>query len=366
MKKLIQKPSNWQDFESLCKMLWGEIWGIPDKVKQNGRLGQEQCGVDVYGRPKNHDKYSGIQCKGKNDNLKSTLTKKEIDTEIENAKSFVPELETFIFATTANKDVKIEQYVREKDVESRKNGGFEILLYCWEDISDLIETNRNTFNYYVTKNQFKTNFALDLTFDNGEKIIKVTPSFQKRIIRYVLENTEEANLHMSTLASTFGKLSQMHRLTAFREKINRSWTRVGMRFKNTGSTVIEDYKLIITPDFDKIREFKDELNSTDIPILRTYHGPFYVFEKEKYAVYKRNDNEPLTQQVEKSIEFFLLLENRESHTINLQCEFFSRDFHFKEVLTLEVEPQYQRTIENIIVQNAIEVRTETVLEDLVN
>ena len=23
----LQKPDNWQDFESLCKKLWGEIWG---------------------------------------------------------------------------------------------------------------------------------------------------------------------------------------------------------------------------------------------------------------------------------------------------------------------------------------------------
>jgi hypothetical protein len=147
MKKSIPKPSNWQDFESLCKMLWGEMWSISDKIKQNGRLGQGQAGVDVYGIPKGNSKYSGIQCKGKSDDLKSKLTTKEIDKEIENAKTFKPELETFIFATTSNKDVKLEQYVREKDIENRKNGGFEILLYCWEDIADLIETNRNTFNY---------------------------------------------------------------------------------------------------------------------------------------------------------------------------------------------------------------------------
>ena len=22
----LKKPSNWQDFEKLCKLLWGEIW----------------------------------------------------------------------------------------------------------------------------------------------------------------------------------------------------------------------------------------------------------------------------------------------------------------------------------------------------
>ena len=63
----IRKPENWQDFEKLCKKLWGEIWNCPDTIKRNGRLGQSQRGVDVYGIPKGESHYYGIQCKGKND-----------------------------------------------------------------------------------------------------------------------------------------------------------------------------------------------------------------------------------------------------------------------------------------------------------
>ena len=73
MKKSLRKPINWQDFESLCKMLWGEIWEISDKIKKNGRLGQAQAGVDVYGVPKNKIRYSGIQCKGKDDYAEAKL-----------------------------------------------------------------------------------------------------------------------------------------------------------------------------------------------------------------------------------------------------------------------------------------------------
>lgn len=39
-----KKPSNWQDFEMLCKLLWGEVWGIADSIKRNGRQGQNQHG----------------------------------------------------------------------------------------------------------------------------------------------------------------------------------------------------------------------------------------------------------------------------------------------------------------------------------
>jgi len=66
MKKSIRKPENWQDFENLCKKLWGEIWDCAE-IKKNGRSGQNQQGVDVYGIPKFDTEYYGIQCKGKDD-----------------------------------------------------------------------------------------------------------------------------------------------------------------------------------------------------------------------------------------------------------------------------------------------------------
>ena len=44
----IQKPANWQDFETLCMKLWGRIWDCADTIKKNGRAGQKQYGVDIY------------------------------------------------------------------------------------------------------------------------------------------------------------------------------------------------------------------------------------------------------------------------------------------------------------------------------
>ena len=81
----LQKPDNWQDFESLCKKLWGEIWGCSDSIKKHGRKGQAQHGVDVYGIPRDETMYYGIQCKGKDDYTRSKLTQEEVDEEIEKA-----------------------------------------------------------------------------------------------------------------------------------------------------------------------------------------------------------------------------------------------------------------------------------------
>jgi hypothetical protein len=44
------RPINWQDFESLAKKQWGEIWNCTN-IRKNGCRGNNQHGVDVYGRP---------------------------------------------------------------------------------------------------------------------------------------------------------------------------------------------------------------------------------------------------------------------------------------------------------------------------
>ena len=42
----LRRPANWQDFESLCLLLWRAEWKSED-IKKNGRNGQAQKGVDI-------------------------------------------------------------------------------------------------------------------------------------------------------------------------------------------------------------------------------------------------------------------------------------------------------------------------------
>lgn len=104
----IPPPSNWQDFEELCRRLWGEVWQCPNEIMSNGKRGDNQNGVDIYAIPKGENEYFGIQCKLKEQLTDKKLTTNEIDSEIEKAKSFQPALKFFIFATTASKNAKIE------------------------------------------------------------------------------------------------------------------------------------------------------------------------------------------------------------------------------------------------------------------
>jgi hypothetical protein len=104
--RALPEPKNWQDFERLCFDLYRHIWKTTD-ADMNGRQGQPQAGVDVYGTDRVEDKLVGVQCKGKDQGYGNKLIEKELREEIEKAKIFIPALDVFIVATTAPNDVHI-------------------------------------------------------------------------------------------------------------------------------------------------------------------------------------------------------------------------------------------------------------------
>lgn len=126
-------PENWQDFEALCCELWSHLWQDPN-TQRNGRQGQPQAGVDIFGRPHNGEEWFGVQCKLKDDLFKTPLTKTEIQSEVDKAKTFQPRLSEFVIATTAPKDVKIQQLVREITQVQLAAGSFPVHIWFWEDI----------------------------------------------------------------------------------------------------------------------------------------------------------------------------------------------------------------------------------------
>ncbi|WP_375566688.1 hypothetical protein [Oceaniradius stylonematis] len=102
----INAPSTWQAFEDLICALFAEAWKDPTAQK-NGRNGQPQHGVDVYGSPEwKPGVYFGVQCKGKNRGFSAKATKTEFDRELAKAEKFAPTLGKWYFATTAEVDVK--------------------------------------------------------------------------------------------------------------------------------------------------------------------------------------------------------------------------------------------------------------------
>lgn len=243
----LKKPSNWQDLEKLCKLLWGEIWDCSDSIKRHGRTGQNQHGVDVYAYVEKYQGYCGIQCKGKDDYTNAQLTEDEIDNEIEKAITFEPALKLLIFATTANKDAKIEGYIRKKDVENRGKGLFKVDIASWEDIVDLLEQYRTTYNWYVNNCQFKDATDVSVTFDGQDECF-IYPQYVKTTTHYKLKRLtpiEEMVVdHMQQLNVSFQPFS----IPTFGNrpvKIDKRWCKLHIHIENIGSTVIKSPKLVM-------------------------------------------------------------------------------------------------------------------------
>src|SRR3972149_6158774 len=135
----IPPPSNWQDFETLCCDLWREIWKDPNTQK-NGRQGQPQNGVDIFGRPDQGNHWAGIQCKGKDNYSDKSLTEGEVRREVEKAKSFTPKLSQFIVATTGLKDGRLQELARSITEKQLRNDLFSIHIWAWEDIKNRLES----------------------------------------------------------------------------------------------------------------------------------------------------------------------------------------------------------------------------------
>lgn len=306
----IKPPENWQDFETLCKKLWGEIWNCSDTIKKNGRSGQVQNGVDVYGAPNNGVEYYGIQCKGKDNYTNSQLTKTEIDTEIAKAQSFKPQLKRFYFATTAVKDAKIEEYIRLKNVESQTNGGFSIDIYSWEDIVDLLKENRNAYNWYINDCQYVDNSDVDIVFaSNNTYEFAITPQYlytsnhYKAMQRQVEALHKKVGLHNLSLINDSFLPSSCGEIT-----YNLAWCEVKLKITNTGSTVIDDYVVCLTignKDTTKLDDDDAAKSMTGIGSLKFRRDDeVFVNDEDNTIEYKPKRNK-LVQGQSQSFSFWI-------------------------------------------------------------
>ncbi len=57
-------PKSWEQFEDLCLDLYRLVWRDP-RAQKNGRRGQEQRGVVVFGQVDGTGSFHGVQYKGK-------------------------------------------------------------------------------------------------------------------------------------------------------------------------------------------------------------------------------------------------------------------------------------------------------------
>lgn len=129
-------------FEYLCRDIWKNNKKY-DLVEFNGRPGQAQNGVDVFGRKIEDQQWFGIQCKARKDGNK--LGETEIRDEINKAIYFNPFLKNYTLITTLDRDEKLQELMRIINSEPDVNFVFDILF--WDDIEELLKDEEN-FNIY--------------------------------------------------------------------------------------------------------------------------------------------------------------------------------------------------------------------------
>ena len=124
----LPEPSDWQEFELITRDAMHLKWDSP-MLQRNGRPGQEQHGVDIYGADQ-LGRPVAIQCK----NTIKQLSLKKIEAEIANAEGYGGRLLALYIATTAAMDAKLQKDVRVLSEVRVSEGKFAVGLLYWEDI----------------------------------------------------------------------------------------------------------------------------------------------------------------------------------------------------------------------------------------
>lgn len=131
-------PESWEEFEAIVADIMKKEWSDP-YVTRNGRQGQRQDGVDIYGNPKHLDKgRSGVQCKNT-----SSADIELVENEVKKAKEFSPPLDEYIFACTAPSDARLQEKVRSLADELEEDNSFSLRIMFWDDLSLALSNHRN-------------------------------------------------------------------------------------------------------------------------------------------------------------------------------------------------------------------------------
>ena len=364
-----KKPSNWQDFEKLCKLLWGEIWNCEDSIKRNGRQGQNQHGVDIVAFVEKYQGYCGIQCKGKDDYTDAQLTEKEIDEEIEKALSFEPSLKLLIFATTANKDAKIETYIRKKDVENRRKGFFKVEIASWEDIVDHLERHKTIYNWYVNNCQFKDATDVSVTFD-GEEEITIHPEYVKKTIHYEYEELSPIERALREQIEQLDFTRNLMSVSPWYQskRVDKRRCCLHINIKNTGNTVIKSPKLkvyfrsedieIISDRFSYCNEFLID-STTKAQINANKDANREVFQTYSNEIEYRPKESTFVQKDERDFSISIIAAD-DITQLQMGWLFLCEDYQKNGYLTIKVDPIVEDNNETIVVYDENDLKPDEV------
>ncbi|MGE8514440.1 MAG: hypothetical protein ACN6N7_17190 [Chryseobacterium culicis] len=262
----IPTPKNWEDFESICLSSFKIRWNSPNLVK-NGRQGQAQHGVDIFGED-NLGNQVGIQCK----KYDGTLTIKTVEEEIEKATKFEPPITSFYIATTAPTDATIQREIRILSDQRKKDGEFSVRIFSWDEIIQELIINKAIFKKHYPEfdlqdiNNPKKTIAL---FDLAYRGLGFRINFDL-IVGEMSEDIRQILTICTMIESAARKIMAEKELEDLLSEINtvkgyvHSWL--------TGNSITQEQILLIQAIGDqivhKINAIQYDLNEYDLATFR--------------------------------------------------------------------------------------------------
>lgn len=135
-------PADWQAFERFSRDLFAAHWGDP-RAQLNGRAGQSQSGVDVFGINSSTGKLEGVQCKGKDERYGHSVTVAELQGEVAKALSFSPPISHYYLITSGVSDVAVQAEARRITAQHSQIGKFGVDVYSWEQLLAILQNHNS-------------------------------------------------------------------------------------------------------------------------------------------------------------------------------------------------------------------------------
>lgn len=191
-------PWNEADFEKLCLNLLRHHWKRP-QLQLYGKRGEEQTGVDIIDVG-GEEKLYGAQCKLKEES--KNLPPAEIEAEVNKAKTFRPPLDKYAILTTGKVSTQAQRKVRELNRDHRSTRLFEIEIYHWGDICDLLqqypEVYERTFEEFGSTRGARIEKTL---FDIRDEVQAIAQSGGNSLDALIDEARDAVNRHDYQIAT---------------------------------------------------------------------------------------------------------------------------------------------------------------------
>jgi SMODS-associated and fused to various effectors sensor domain len=134
-------PNEWQSFERFARDLFAAVWQ-DERAQSNGRAGQAQAGVDVFGQNTSTSLLEGVQCKGKDGRYGNAVTVDELRGEVNKAKTFTPAISHYYLVTSGPADVAVQTEARAISDAHKAAGSFGVTVYGWEQLLTLLDEHK--------------------------------------------------------------------------------------------------------------------------------------------------------------------------------------------------------------------------------